>query len=305
MTAGPVEVAANGFASLLYAIELSRDGADVTFTEPNLRAGGTFVTESFLTPFRFNLGPGLVRRPPVPALRVLAPDPLIAVGGATHGRLPIELRAGPTVLDTLAASGVDDPARRSLLVALAVLLGIDPEASGSGSRLAAACQALDELIVIEGGNGVAVAALLDELLSCGGRVTEGLGAPPEQLQPQMGRLGICRLFVGLRRTAPARTAFATAAGFDDEHSLLARLGALREGRLGNPVGFVLDNSHLDPQRAGDALGSFVWQGVLPVGAGVVRELYAEAVLALLGIAASDVLFRLLWLPEETGELLAS
>ncbi len=134
MTAGPVEVAGNGFASLLYAIELSRDGADVTFTEPSLRAGGAFVTESFLTPFRFNLGPGLVRQPPVPSLRVLEPDPLVALGEATLGRLPIELHAGPTVLDTLTASGVDDPARRGLLLALAVLLGIDPEGPGSGSH---------------------------------------------------------------------------------------------------------------------------------------------------------------------------
>jgi hypothetical protein len=302
VTAGPVEVTGNGFAGLLDAVELSRAGAEVTFTEPSLRAGGTFVTESFLTPFRFNLGPGLVRRPPVPSLRVLAPDPLVAVGEASLGRLPIDLRAGSTVAETLAASDVDDPARRSLLLGLAVLLGIDPEAAGSGSTLAAACQALDDLVVVEGGNGVAVAALVDELLASGGHVTEGFGGLSQRLPSSPG-LGTCRLFVGLRRLAPVRPAFATAVGFGDEQSLLARLGALREGRLGDPVGFVLDNSHLDPQRAGDILSSFVWQGVLPLGAGVVRELYAEAVLATLGIDHADVLFRLLWLPEETGELL--
>lgn len=303
MTTGTVEIVADGFDSLVRAVELARGGTSVTFTEPGLRAGGAFVTESFLTPFRFNVGPSLVRRPPVPSLRVLEPDPLLAVGAATLGRAPLELVAGATVADSLDASAIDEPARRGLLTGLALLLGIDSAADGSGAALAAACSSLDDLVAIEGGNGMAVAALVDELVVRGGLVIEGAGGG--LARPALpGGLGVCRLFVGLRGSPPLQTAFATAVGFDGEDSLRARLDALRAGESLHPVGFVLGNAHLDPPPPGEVLGSFVWQGVLPAGAAVSRDAYAETVFAAVSIDPDDVVFRLLWLPEETGESLA-
>ena len=39
--------------------------------------------------------------------------------------------------------------------------------------------------------------------------------------------------------------------------------------------------------------------------GISREAYTDSVLAALDVVGTDVLFRLLWLPEETGELLGS
>jgi hypothetical protein len=45
----------------------------------------------------------------------------------------------------------------------------------------------------------------------------------------------------------------------------------------------------------------VWQGVLPFGATVPRATYAAAVLDRLDIAERDVIFQLLWLPEDTAE----
>jgi hypothetical protein len=227
---------------------------------------------------------------------------LLAVGETTLERSPIRLTAAATAADTVATL---DAGRRTALTALAVLLGLDPAADGSGAALAAAALALDDLVAVDGGNGMLVAALLDELVARGGRVHEGAGVDDHvEPEPPMGALGTCRLFVGLRRAAPAARAFATAVGFADDATLLARLDELRAGDVGQPLGFVLDNSHLDPTRPADPLGSFVWQGVLPVDATALSRLrYTDDVLAAVGIAADDVVFKLLWLPGDTRERL--
>jgi hypothetical protein len=301
---GEVEIVGGGLGGLTRAVELARGGSQVRFVEPGLRAGGAYATESFLTPFRFNLGPALVPRPPGPTA-LLEPDPLLAVGDATLGRAPIRLPAAATAADAVATL---DSAGRSTLTALAVLLGIDPSAGGSGAALAAAARGLGDLVAVDGGNGMVVAALLDELVARGGRVQEGAGGAPDGEtaagERAVGELGVCRLFVGLRRAAPAARAFATAVGFQDAETLLGRLDELRRGELGGPLGFVLDNSHLDPKRPGDPLGSFVWQGILPVDASSVsRRGYVEAVLAAVGVDPGDVVFQLLWLPADAGETL--
>jgi hypothetical protein len=300
-----VEIVGGGLGGLTRAVELARGGSQVRFVEPGLRAGGAYATESFLTPFRFNLGPALVPRPPGPTA-LLEPDPLLAVGDATLGRSPIRLLGADTAAEAVATL---DSRRRGTLTALAVLLGIDPSADGSGAALAAATQRLGDLVAVDGGNGMVAAALLDELVARGGHVQEGAGSPadgePAVGEPPVGELGVCRLFVGLRRAASPTRAFATAVGFEDAATLLGRLDELRRGEVGGPLGFLLDNSHLDPKRPGDPLGSFVWQGILPLdAASVSRRRYVEAVLAAVGVEPGDVVFELLWLPADTGERLA-
>ena len=71
----------NGYTELLHAVEEVRGGGRVELRAPTLRAGGAAVTESFLSPFRFNLGPPLLPRPPLPSLDVFVPDPLVRIGG--------------------------------------------------------------------------------------------------------------------------------------------------------------------------------------------------------------------------------
>lgn len=284
MSAAPAEVLGGGFDELLRGAELTRRGVRVDVLEPGLHAGAPYRTESFLTPFRFNLGPALVPRASVAPLRVLEPDPLLAVGDAVLGRDPHDVP-------------------RALLLALGLLLGIDPDAPGSGERLAAASRAVGDLVAVEGGNGLAVASLVDEIVAGGGRVVEGMGEAAATPPARPGTIGVCRLFVGLRRRPPAHRAFAEAVGFTDEHSLEARLRELRAGVPARPVGFLLSNAHLDPARPGDLLGSFVWQGLLPAASWVDRRAYTDAVLAAAGVARDEVLFSLLWLPSETAETL--
>lgn len=295
-----LEIVGGGYGGLLRAVEEVRRGGRVELVEPGLRAGGAFVTESFLSPFRFNLGPGLVRRPPIPSLHVLEPAALLSVGGATLGRDRVELRAAGNVAATLAASGVSDAEQRTLLSAFAVLLGIDPRADESGERLAGACEDVADLVLVSGGNGVAVACLVDEIVASGSSVVEGVG----DVAPQRARgdgLGICRMFVGLRGPAPAGDAVATAVGFDDEQSLLDGLDALGGGAA-TPLGFVLGNGHLDANHLDDRLESFVWQGVLPFGVPVPAS-YADDVLAAAKVDREQVIFQLLWAPDDTGERL--
>jgi hypothetical protein len=216
----------------------------------------------------------------------------------------VDLVGTGTVRETLDASGVSDRVQRALLLALALLLGIDPEGADSGASLARIAGELDDLVAVDGGNGLAAASLVDEIVAGGGHVVEGTGgsAPAE---PQREGLGICRLFVGLRRSPPVQAAFAEARGFDDERSLERRLVELRNGIESEPVGLLLSNGHLDPNRSGDPLGSFVWQGVLPISEGVVsRRDYTRAVLDAVGVAERDVVFNLLWLPAETREALS-
>jgi hypothetical protein len=253
----------NRYEALLDAVEEVRRGGRVDFVEPALRAGGSMVTESFLSPFRFNLGSSLVARPPLPALHVLEPDPLLDVGGE------------------LVRRGDAHPA-------LALLLGVDPRSAVQPDN--------SDLVVVSGGNGLAVACLLDEIVAAGSSVREGVGGF-ERPEPATG-LGIARLFVGLRTPAPELPAFARAYGFHDEQSLLEGLE-----RLDQPLGFVVSNAHLDANLVDGRLGSFVWQGVLPFDAAVSRRAYAAAVYELVGVDPSDVVFELLWLPADTGEAL--
>jgi hypothetical protein len=298
-------VSGGGLEGLLAAAQLSRQSADVSFDEPGLRAGGELVTESFLTPFRFNLGPGIVHRGLTSGLRVLEPDPLLAVGAARLGRAPVSLEAHGTVPETLDRSGVESAEQRTLHTALAVLLGVDPLAAGSGVALAAAAGGLDDLVLVSGGNGLVAASLLDEIVAGGGRVSEGNSPWSPEPVPDSG-LGTCRLFVGVRGRGPALNAFATAHGFIDEETLLERLADLRQGVVSAPVGFVLSNAHLDVDRPGDPLASFVWQGLLPAAPGpVARDRYVSDVLESVSVAETDVIFRLLWLPADTRELLGS
>jgi hypothetical protein len=244
------EIVGGGFPGLVRAVEEVRRGRHIEYVEPALRAGGALVTESFLTPFRFNLGPPLVRRPPLPSLHVFVPKPLVRVGGTV---------------------GTGSPAVRAFL-------------SGGDT---------DDLVVVSGGNGLAAACLVDELVAAGARVVEGVGAVDRPSPPHDG-LGVCRLIVGLRGPAPVGDAFATAVGADDDEALL-------RGDVARPVGLVVSNAHLDANLVDPALSSFVWQAVLPFGSGLRRDEYADAVLETLGVDRATVLCKLLWLPEDTGE----
>jgi hypothetical protein len=244
------EVVGGGFAGLVRAVEAVRRGERVDFVEPGLRAGGALVTESFLSPFRFNVGPPLVRRPPLPSLHVVEPDPLVRIG----------------------------------------------EAAGPGSAAVRAFLAggeTDELVVVSGGNGLAAACLVDELVAAGSRVVEGVG-PVEREPARHDGLGIARLFVGLRGPAPMGDAFATAVGSDDEDELL-------RGDASRAVGFVISNAHLDANLVDPSLSSFVWQAVLPFDAPTPRDAYTDVVFEALGVDRARVVFKLLWLPADTGE----
>ena len=179
-----------GFDELRRAAVLAGRESDVRVMETALRAGAPFLTESFLTPFRFDLGQSLVRRPGLPGLRLLEPDPLVAVGDATVGRAPVVLEPADTAVETLDASGVAEPGQRTALVALGLALGVDPEARGSGAGLAGLCAVLDDLVVVAGGNGVAAAAAADALVAAGGHLVEGLGSPAVPTPPT--GLGLCR-----------------------------------------------------------------------------------------------------------------
>ena len=294
-----LDIGGGGYAGLLRAVEEVRRGGRVDLIEPRLRAGGAFVTESFLSPFRFNLGPTLVQRPPIPSLHVLEPSPLLAVGDATLGRARVELRGAGSVAATLTESGVSDPRQRTLLMAFAVLSGIDPEADDSGARLAAECDRIDDLVVVSGGNGLAVACMIDEIIASGSSVVEGVGDVACVRLAAEG-LGLCRMFVGLRGRAPSGRAVATAVGFDDERSLLDRLAAVRSGDVSVPLGFVIANGHLDANHLDERLESFVWQGVLPFGSRASSS-YTDAVLAAVGVDPAAVVFQLLWDADDTGE----
>jgi hypothetical protein len=274
-----VEIVGGGFPGLVRAVEEVRRGGRVDYVEPGLRAGGAMITESFLSPFRFNLGPTLVPRPPLPSLHVLEPDPLVAVGDSVLRR---------------------DGSDSALLPALGALLGIDP---ASSERLEALAGALDDLVVVSGGNGLAAACLVDEILAAGSTVVEGAGDATPEPRTRRSGIGICRLFLGLRRPAAALPAHATAFGFDDIASLESRLAALREGAV-DVVGFVVANDHLDANVVEPGLGSLVWQGFVSADADVDRREYASTVLASLRIDESDVVFRLVWLPDDTGEYLS-
>lgn len=279
-----VEVLGGGFAGLLRAVDESRRGGRVEFVEPRLRAGGSMATESFLSPFRFNLGPSLVRRPPLPSLPVLEPEVLLEVDGSTLTRAAARTGGG------------------ALRTAFGLLLGIDPGAADAEARLATACSEVDDLVLVCGGNGVAVACLLDELVAGGSTVVEGVGDVDVPATRGDG-LGICRLFLGLRSGGPDQRALATAVGFRDEQSLATRVDALRSGDTQEPLGFLVSNAHLDENLVDGGLRSFVWQGVLPFGADVSRAAYTERVVAALDLDPDDLIFRLLWLPEDTGEAL--
>jgi hypothetical protein len=246
------EIVGGGFPGLVRAVEEVRRGRRVEYVEPALRAGGALVTESFMTPFRFNLGPPLVPRPPLPSLHLFVPDPLVRVG------------------DTV---GAGSPAVRAFL------------AGGE----------TDDLVVVSGGNGLAVACLLDELVAAGSRVVEGVGAVDAPATERQG-LGVCRLFVGLRGAAPVGPAFATAVGASDDATLLG-------GDTSRPVGLVVSNAHLDANLVDPQLSSFVWQAALPFDSGVRRDEYADAVLETLGVDRASVICNLLWFPEDTGEVL--
>jgi hypothetical protein len=246
------EIVGGGFPGLVRAVEEARRGRRVEYVEPALRAGGALITESFMTPFRFNLGPPLIRRPPLPSLDVFVPEPLVRVGDAV---------------------GAGSPAVRAFL-------------AGGES---------EDLVVVSGGNGLAVACLIDELVAAGSSVVEGIGAVAEPL-PERDGLGVCRLFVGLRGAAPAGDAFATAVGADDDETLLG-------GDTARPVGLVVSNAHLDGNLVDPDLSSFVWQAALPFDCGLGRDDYADAVLETLGVDRASVICKLLWLPEDTGERL--
>ena len=239
----------SGFSALVDAVEESRRGGRVEFVEPALRAGGRLVTESFLSPFRFNLGPPLVRRPPLPSLEVFVPDPLVRVGDDV---------------------GAGSPAVRAFL--------------GGGET--------EDLVVVAGGNGLASACLVDELVAAGSTVVEGAGPVAGAAAPGDG-LGVARLFVGLRGPVPVGDAFATAVGAGDEETLL-------RGDPSRAVGVVVSNAHLDANAVDPSLSSFVWQAVLPFGS-TSRAAYAATVLEALDVDPGAVLFALLWLPEDTGE----
>jgi hypothetical protein len=277
-----VRIAGDGFAGLVRAVEESRRGARVEYLEPRLRAGGAMATESFLSPFRFNLGPTLVPRPPLPSLHVLEPQLLLDVDGValTHAAL----------------SSGGAPELRS---AFALFRGYDP---ASPEAVAEACAGADDLVLVSGGNGLAVACLLDELVAGGSTVVEGVGDVDPGPVAAEG-LGTCRLFVGLRGPARPLRALATAVGFHDERSLLDGLDALRAGGPPEPLGFLVSNAHLDANPVEPALWSLTFQGVLPFGADVSREDYTGRVLEALGIDPEEVIFRLLWLPPDTGESL--
>ena len=244
------EIVGGGFPGLVRAVEEVRRGRRVDYVEPALRAGGALVTESFLTPFRFNLGPPLVRRPPLPSLDVFVPEPLVRVGD--------EVGAGSEAVRAFLSGGETD-----------------------------------DLVVVSGGNGLAAACLVDELVAAGARVVEGAG-PVERPTVDAHGPGVARLFVGLRGAAPVGDAFATSVGADDEETLL-------RGDAARPVGLVVSNAHLDANLVDPALSSFVWQAVLPFGSGLRRDEYADAVLATLGVEPATVICKLLWLPEDTGE----
>jgi len=244
------EIVGDGFPGLLRAVEEMRRGRRVEYVEPALRAGGAFVTESFMTPFRFNLGPPLVRRPPLPQLDVFVPEPLVRLGDEV---------------------GAGSPAVRAFL---------------SGGET-------DDLVVVSGGNGLAVACLIDELVATGARVVEGVGAVDGPVGSRSGP-GVCRLFVGLRGAAPVGDAFATAVGAADEQTLL-------RGDADGAVGLVISNAHLDHNLVDPALSSFVWQAVLPFDSGVRRDDYAGLVLETLGVPQEAVICKLVWLPEDTDE----
>jgi hypothetical protein len=300
VSSGAAELVGGGSEGLRGAVELARGGREVRFVEPALRAGAPFVTESFLTPFRFNLGQSLVLRSAVPDFELLEPDPLMAVGSATLERAPVALEPGATAVATLETNGVGNPALRTTLLALGLVLGIDPVAPGSGASLADLAARLDDLVVVAGGSGLVSAALCDELVAAGGQLVEGAG-PPVVPEPFQG-LGMCRLFVGLRRPRPNERAFIEAHGFEDEESLGSALDRLRMGDTTRAIGFVVDNTHLDPHGVLDErLGSFVWQGPLPAGTAIARSAYTASVLELLDLDRREVVFSLLWLPEETGE----
>ena len=243
------EIVGGGFPGLVHAVEETRRGRRVEYVEPALRAGGALVTESFMTPFRFNLGPPLVRRPPLPSLHVFVPDPLTRVGEIV---------------------GEGSPALRAFL---------------TGGET-------DDLVVVSGGNGLAAASLVDELVAAGSHVVEGTGAVDVPLPDSEGR-GVCRLFVGLRGAAPVGDAFATAVGADDEETLL-------RGDTAQPVGLVVSNAHLDANLVDPELSSFVWQATLPFASGLRRDDYADLVLEALGVDPASVICKLLWLPEDTG-----
>jgi hypothetical protein len=298
-----VEVVGGGLAGLREAADLARGGGHVVYREPGLRAGGRFVTESFLTPFRFNLGPALVPRDLVAGAHVIEPDPLLSVGSAKLGRASHRLVAGSTVAQTLDASGIVESGTRASLTALALLLGIDPAEPGSGTGLVSEAARLQDLILVAGGNGSVPAALIDEIVARGGRVFEGTAQwSPEPTLP--GQLGMCRLFFGVRGAGPVLDAFAQAHGFSDEASLVQGLSDLRAGRVGAPFGFLLSNRHLDSAHTTGATSSFVWQGPLPLEEGAIsRPDYARRVLEAVGVAEADVIFQLLWLPAETRESL--
>ncbi|MBA3841885.1 MAG: hypothetical protein H0X39_04580 [Actinobacteria bacterium] len=299
----PLEIVGRGHQGLRRAADLAKSGTPVVYREPGLRAGGRLITESFLTPFRFNLGPALVHRRLAGAVPVIEPDLLVAVAAWRLGRDARPLSAAETVAATLDASEVDDPETRAVLTALALLLGIDPDAPWSGAGIVQGAADLADLVLVGGGNGSIPAAWIDEIVAAGGTVIEGL-SPWQPEPPLEGSLGTCRLFVGVRGAGPSLDAFATAYGFSDESSLLEGLSELRHGRVGSPLGFVLSNAHLDSTPTTGAITSFVWQGPVPSRDGAFsRYAYIEDVLAAVGVDERDVIFRLLWLPAETREIL--
>jgi len=278
---GTVQIVGGGFEGLVRAAGEVRRGAHVEFVEPRLRAGGAMATESFLSPFRFNLGPGLVRRPALPSLHVLEPQLLLEAGGATLTRA------------ALAAGGAPE-----LRTAFALLRGYDP---ASPDAVSEACAGADDLVLVSGGNGLAVACLLDEIVAAGSTVVEGVGDVDPGTAATEG-LGICRLFLGLRGPGPQQRAYATAVGFDDDRSLLDRLDRLRAGDVDEPLGFLVSNGHLDANLVEPSLSSLTFQGILPFS-DIDRTAYTERVVAALGIDPADVIFKLLWLPADTGESL--
>ena len=225
--------------------------------EPSLRAGAPFLTESFLPPFRFNLGQSLVRSPGLPGSNCSGPirSSLSAprLSAASRSRSSRPRRRSPRSTQT--TSGTHPPDHTARARTRARHRPQCPRLGRGARPPLRRTRRSRRRVGRERQVGVAVA---DALVAAGGQLIEGLG-PCRLLSRATGSASAGCSSGCVRRDPRDARSWKRVASTTRTRSVPASIGS--GGRRRTPRWFR--RRQRAPRPAGtldERLGSFVWQG---------------------------------------------